>query len=432
MKKRIGIIGIVIFLIISLILLFYDSNFLKKDKTIPTLAMYIKENDTYRKYSGKELILDGYRLNYGNSHCYDKDGNEQTPVRNYLSVKDEGILLSSAISLSCELYFDPKSPVEAPTVTLKNEKEYTNSMTNTYTLTWPKKEGEVITSYCLTEEEDYANCNWQNVSNNTTSIEGSYTFINDINGSKLVFAYLKNNQEIISDYSETTIIFDNVNPVCGSVTKTSTGTSGVSGNVGCSDTLSGCEQESYTFSYLTSSQKININDKAGNTVGCDVSVSSSYTSGYYTKKVCSCQSYNSGSGSVCGSRECLSSEYECSYTCPLGGSLMFGDTCRTHVTAPTVGECSKLSCPSGFSLYSGCGINIGGTYSITCDRPATKGSCSDVCKSWGSYPSCTDSSFGCSRWSTSCTTTYPSSCSESTTNTKKTTCSYHSGYYTYS
>lgn len=218
-KKKIIIILILIF-IISLLPLFYESISFKENKEIPKLAMYIKENDEYVKYSSSNIIPDGYRLNYTSSHCYDKDNQEQSPVRNFIKVTEEGLLLSSNISLSCELYFDPQSPIDSPNFYLKGiDEKCTKEMTNSFTLSWSKKEGEIITSYCLTEEESPDNCSWNFISENSTSIEGTYTFKNEGNGPKILFAYLKDANEIISNYSEIEIILDTTNSNCEEINK---------------------------------------------------------------------------------------------------------------------------------------------------------------------------------------------------------------------
>ncbi len=109
MKKKRIILLLILVLTISLIPLFYESISLKENKEIPTLAMYIKENDEYVKYSSSNIIPEGYSLNFENSHCYDKEEEEQSPVSNFIAVTEDGILLSSDISLSCELYFDPQN-----------------------------------------------------------------------------------------------------------------------------------------------------------------------------------------------------------------------------------------------------------------------------------------------------------------------------------
>ena len=81
------------------------------------------------------------------------------------------------------------------------------------------------------------------------------------------------------------VYIDKSEPKC-KVTKTSTGTDGVSGTIGCSDSGgSGCREETIAFSNKKSNYTKKIKDYAGNEKECTVSVSVSYE---YNKQTCRC------------------------------------------------------------------------------------------------------------------------------------------------
>ena len=298
----------------------------------------------------------------------------------------------------------------------EKEEKYTNQQENTAYFEW--EEDSEIEQVCVTEKSK-EECEWVDASKST-----KFKLENTEDGEKTLRGYVKKKNGQISGGIEDKIIYDGTKPVCGKVNKTATGTSGVSGNVECSDELSGCSQASFEFTYLKSTSDVYIYDIAGNSNNCSVPVSHYTTEGYYTKRVCSCSKYNTDSGSVCGA--CLNTSCT-GYSCPSGYTL-YDTECRTtggglYVYPQEPGfSCSKACGNRGLTPHeSSTGCHCYNSLPATCDGT--------TCLSW---PTCEDSSFGCKTWSYSCDVTYPSYCSESETNTTKTTCSYYPGSTTYS
>ena len=103
-----------------------------------------------------------------------------------------------------------------------------------------------------------------------------------------------------SDKNKTMIKIDKTDPTCGSVSKTNTGTtSGVDGTVACSDGgtyKSGCTKSSFSFSDKKATGNVTIKDNAGNTKGCQVTITDYDCQKYQcgTKK-CNCNTTCAGS-----------------------------------------------------------------------------------------------------------------------------------------
>lgn len=96
------------------------------------------------------------------------------------------------------------------------------------------------------------------------------------------------------------VYYDGTDPVC-SVNITSSGTSGVSGNVSATDTGSGISgSSSQSFTNIKSSKTYTFSDKAGNSTSCTVNVTSSTE---YRKTTC--KEYKACSSNQCDWNTCL-------------------------------------------------------------------------------------------------------------------------------
>lgn len=144
----------------------------------------------------------------------------------------------------------------------------TGADTSSYT----ESRGNVASSYSLDKEF------------NSKDITRSYAIGSSGNG--VITKYVK----VVNEAGKERVIIlegavDKEAPKC-SITKTSTGTSGVDVNIGCSDTHSHCKTGTQTGTKLKANKSYTIEDNAGNSNTCNVNVSSydcnCNTSGYYT------------------------------------------------------------------------------------------------------------------------------------------------------
>lgn len=162
------------------------------------------------------------------------------------------------------------------------------------------------------------------------------------------------------------VYYDGTDPVC-SVNITSSGTSGVSGNVSATDTGSGISgSSSQSFTNIKSSTTYTFSDKAGNSTSCRVNVTSKTE--YRTR---SCSQYKACASESCGLATCQTAA--CGYaTCKVcyDSCLTGSNTCEGGYVGEIWGRyyqkctkkrgginCTRPECyeskPSGFVLATG-------------------------------------------------------------------------------
>lgn len=116
-----------------------------------------------------------------------------------------------------------------------------------------------------------ADTQWK--SNGLTATENYTTTEFSIERDQLVYWRVCDAVGNCSGKSSTRIKLDKTGPTCGNIETTQAeATSGISGTIECEDSGSGCVNDSYSFGPLYSTKNIEMNDKAGNTKKCPISI----------------------------------------------------------------------------------------------------------------------------------------------------------------
>ena len=253
----------------------------QSDKNNDMFAIMLGDkNGVYTESTSTTWPTDGsYFYNSTKSGCIDANGNTLEGVLSFDESTWTAKLTTNTTSY-CYLYFDIDQVVpQAFTFYLggsTNPAYTTNTSVSTY-LSWSDTD---ISSYCVTTESTSNNCTWNSVTG--TSASGSYTLATG-DGTKTVYAYLKDTAGNISEQVVDTIILDTTVPTISSVTKTSDEQTSISVSVTASDTnginkyyysinngsYTSSTSSTYTFSGLTKGTsytiKVYVVDKAGNT-----------------------------------------------------------------------------------------------------------------------------------------------------------------------
>ena len=158
------------------------------------------------------------------------------------------------------------------TMTIKSSDEHSGIKTYQYTYSADAPSDTVVT------DSDSAETYWRIESGATTSAT-SYSSDFSKEGNRNVYWRVCDQVGNCSEKTSAHVQIERTPPVCGTVNKTTTGsTAGVSGTVGCSDSngthRSGCTSSTFSFSKLKSTSYVTIKDAAGNTNSCKVTVTS--------------------------------------------------------------------------------------------------------------------------------------------------------------
>lgn len=219
-KEKVTIVITLILIEILSIFLMYKTgnNKYEKEEIKKTNSMYAimieegKDTKKYIEYKEAKWPGVGYIYNKELSRCVDNKGKEIEGIMTFEN-ETKVATVKAKEEVYCYLYFDYDPEPEAfefniEKVKVENNKNYTKSETNKVNLKW---EEEDIKYYCLTEEETKEKCEWVRT-NGVQSIRVDYTFKDETNGEKRVYAYIKDEGGSTSPREEDTIILDNKGP----------------------------------------------------------------------------------------------------------------------------------------------------------------------------------------------------------------------------
>ena len=114
--------------------------------------------------------------------------------------------LSEEISITLNLYFPPK--VSSFYAGSDSTYKYTKSNPGMVTINWNSLN---VTHYCVTETNNSNSCDWQSVDSQLKTVSPNFTF-SEGDGSKTLYAFLKDNLGRISDSYQASTILDTTNP----------------------------------------------------------------------------------------------------------------------------------------------------------------------------------------------------------------------------
>lgn len=241
-------------------------------------AIMIGQNGDY-VISDEYPTEDKYIFNKEKSGCLDLDGNLIEGSLDYDKVTKK-VSADLAYSSYCYLYFDlDETAPQIFTFYLGGSANptYANNINNNVYLSWSDTD---IANYCVTNTEGVGSCTWHSVNGN--SITTSHT-LDSTNGTKTVYAYLKDKAGNVSPVVSDTVILDTVAPTIDTLTKSTGSTSSITAAITFTEATSGIESyyykigtgpytasasTSYQFTGLSSGTTYSISvyavDKAGN------------------------------------------------------------------------------------------------------------------------------------------------------------------------
>ena len=149
----------------------------------------------YVEHDSDTWPTDGFIFNGNKSKCYDSNQEELPDVLSFNSVEKVASVTTNQATY-CYLYFDKKDAPGAFTFYLggKENPPATSSTTIPAYLSWTDSS---IVQYCITGTNDSATCSWVD-SNGTTEVEVSSVTISSGDGTKTMYAFLKDAANNIS------------------------------------------------------------------------------------------------------------------------------------------------------------------------------------------------------------------------------------------
>ena len=331
-----------------------------------TFALMIQQTENEDDYEESEDDIwpsTGYKYNKDKSYCIYVDSNVEDKVKDILDFKDGKATVKTTKTTYCYLYFDIQKGIDF-TFYLGGETnpEYTKDQNIQLYI---NTDNEDVNEYCIAHSPDSSSCTWKSINNL------SYT-LDSTNGSQTRYVYLRTkNGEISENYQSDAIILDNVSPNCSLIASASGVTFNYSDNLKLANgQISGYE---YKGSLSAKTYSGSISDAAGNSCSATKTITqASYSSGssaIYEKTTNVCQQ----------KQNCInpnishgSSSCPAGYTTPLPNGM-----CGKYVGAPTCppgqspsdhyNGCryyTEFSCPSGWSK-SGNGCKKGNTTSYS-------------------------------------------------------------------
>ncbi len=290
MKKRALVVSISILMLIEFSSIFLmwkslsgretylDNVNLKDIKNNSMLAIMLEQSDGSYIESDSSVWPTDMTYNETLSGCIDASGNKINGALTYDSSTNIATV-ESGVTSYCYLYFDIDS-VAPQTFTFylggSANPTYATSTSSSIYLSWSDTD---IASYCVSTTNSSASCSWVNTSG--TSATASYT-LPSTDGTKTIYAFLKDAAGNISSAVSDTIILDTTKPTISSVSKTSDEQTSISVSVSASDTngiqtyyfsinngtYTSSTSNTHTFSGLTKGTsyviRVYVKDKAGN------------------------------------------------------------------------------------------------------------------------------------------------------------------------
>ncbi len=209
-----------------------EINVIKETKKQSSFAIYKDDGSgNYVMSSDTSFPTKGYLLNLDKTKCFDSDNNE-IPSSIVSQSLDGKITLQTTQTSYCDLYFtkDDDVPV-VNTFTITGSKEnnetlnsgFTHKVNVTYNIGWSATD---VVSYCISTNKDNCDGSWVEVSN-TTKAETTTPLLENSEGIKKMYAFLKDRANNISVGKEASITLDLNNPTVSKVTYTTKDTSSI-------------------------------------------------------------------------------------------------------------------------------------------------------------------------------------------------------------
>ena len=180
------------------------------------VAVMLEQNDGTYKESNTTWPTNMV-FNAEKSGCINQDGMK---IENSITYENGTAIIETDASSYCYLYFDLDKV--APTISamsLNNGATYTISATVTATFSWSDSD---VAYYCLTNTNSSSSCSWNATTGTSVSLSHSLT---TGDGTKTVYAYLKDKVGNVSGVASDSIIYDGTLPtVTTTVNNNSTAT----------------------------------------------------------------------------------------------------------------------------------------------------------------------------------------------------------------
>ncbi len=237
MKNKKNTIMLIMVITISMILLSWNKSYsYKMDDNEPEeteierkeFGIYLQEDGTTYKETDT-FPTQGYLLNTTKTECHEYGNNTEISgaVTQSLTngVIDGSIIVTSQKSMYCKIYFDKdeKPTVSSFNITGKtsNNEDLNNGFTNQtsnlpITIDYTDTESDVV-QYCINETNNSDSCSWKQLNGKS----GNYTLTNTNDGSKTIYAYIKdkaNNISSTTSISTANITVDRTKPVVNTLT----------------------------------------------------------------------------------------------------------------------------------------------------------------------------------------------------------------------
>ena len=313
--------------------------------TIGSNDTYSGIKDYYQSYSssatekGSDINTQWVKIDGGTGNASFSPGTFSNDINKTIYIKACDVVGNCSSTNSTIVRIDKTPPIK-PTITNPTGGNWSKSNFK-LTLESTDGNGSGLADYQYTYNEeastigDDADTQWK--SNGQVATETYLTTDFSIEREQYVYWRVCDAIGNCSATNKTMIKLDKTPPTCGDITATGS-PSGVSGTISCSDTGSGCEENSYSFGPLTASSSVVIKDVAKNQKNCPISVIQRDCSTYDAWSYISVypQSNNSCPGDT------SSWDYEFS-NCSTGD---FADLCGTPCgkKCPVLSNCRYVCC----------------------------------------------------------------------------------------
>ncbi len=210
---------------------------------MPYIKKRLRGGGTYVLSNEPTFPTKGYLLNLEETKCYDYEGKPVT-TSGLSQASDGKIIIETNATKYCDLYFAKDDDVpEVTTFSITGSKEnnetlnggYTHKTNVTYSISWDATD---VVSYCIGTNKDNCDGIWVDVSG-VTSINPTEPVLDNIEGKKTRYAFIKDKANNISVGKEASITLDLNDPTVSNVTYKSKDTNSITVNVTGSDGTTG-------------------------------------------------------------------------------------------------------------------------------------------------------------------------------------------------
>ncbi len=248
MKKKYMYLTLLLLIVLTIFVIIkpnkrQEVNVINEAKEQNSFAIYKDDGSgNYAISSDTSFPTKGYILNMDKTKCFDSNNSD---VSNSIVSQslDGKITLQATQASYCDLYFtkDDDVPV-VTTFSITGTKEnnetlnsgFTHKVNVTYNIGWNATD---VVSYCISTSQSSCNGSWVNVSD--TSVSPTEPALDNTEGKKTRYAFIKDKANNISVGKEASITLDLNNPTVSNVTYKSKDTSSITVNVTGSDGTTG-------------------------------------------------------------------------------------------------------------------------------------------------------------------------------------------------